>query len=224
MIGWISGRLAYCAGDRALIDVNGVGYVVHCSEWTLRSLPAAGEQVSLHTELLVREDLLQLFGFSTLQEKEWHRLLTGVQGVGAKASLAMLGALGPDGLARAISLEDWSAVASAKGIGPKTAQRVVNELRDKVPEMMAMETVEDPIGASGQESEDAKQKTPRTKAAPPPKAGKSAARSEALSALANLGYAPGQAASAVARAMEESPDSDTAALIRESLRLLAPKE
>lgn len=224
MIGWISGRLAYCAGDRALIDVNGVGYVVHCSEWTLRSLPAAGEQVSLHTELLVREDLLQLFGFSTLQEKEWHRLLTGVQGVGAKASLAMLGALGPDGLARAISLEDWSAVASAKGIGPKTAQRVVNELRDKVPEMMAMDTVEDPIGASGQESEDAKQKTPRTKAAPPPKAGKSAARSEALSALANLGYAPGQAASAVARAMEESPDSDTAALIRESLRLLAPKE
>lgn len=224
MIGWISGRLAYCTADRALIDVNGVGYAVHCSEWTLRSMPAAGERVSLHTDLLVREDLLQLFGFSTLQEKEWHRLLTGVQGVGAKASLAMLGALGPDGLARAISLEDWSAVAAAKGIGPKTAQRVVNELRDKVPEMMAMDTVEDPIGATGPEGEDASQEKPRAKPTAPPKSGKSAARSEALSALANLGYAPGQAASAVARAMEESPDADTAALIRESLRLLAPKE
>ena len=138
MIGRISGRLDYRGPDHVLIDVRGVGYVVHVSDSVLASLPGPGEAVSLYTDLLVREDLLQLFGFRSLVEKEWHRLLTSVQGIGAKASLAILGTLGPDGVSRAIALGDWNAVARARGVGPKTAQRVVNELKDKAPALMAM--------------------------------------------------------------------------------------
>ena len=140
MIGRIAGRIGYRAAYHVLIDVGGVGYLVYCSERTLQALPGSGEAVALYTDLLVRDDLLQLFGFLTLAEKEWHRLLMSVQGVGSKASLAILGALGPDGVSRAIALGDWNAVKAAKGIGPKTAQRVVNELRDKAPEVMAMAT------------------------------------------------------------------------------------
>jgi len=140
MIGRIAGRIGYRAADHVLIDVGGVGYLVYCSERTLQALPGSGEAVALYTDLLVRDDLLQLFGFLTLAEKEWHRLLMSVQGVGSKASLAILGALGPDGVSRAIALGDWNAVKAARGIGPKTAQRVVNELRDKAPEVMAMAT------------------------------------------------------------------------------------
>ena len=130
MIGRLAGRIDYRATDHVL---------VYCSERTLAALPAVGEPVALYTDLLVREDNLQLFGFTTLIEKEWHRLLMSIQGVGAKASLAILGALGPDGVGRAIALGDWNSVKMAKGIGPKTAQRVVNELKDKAPAVMAME-------------------------------------------------------------------------------------
>ena len=111
--------------DHVVIDVRGVGYVVYCSDRVLASVPGPGEAVALFTDLLVREDLLQLFGFPTLVEKEWHRLLMSVQGVGAKASLAILGTLGPDGVSRAIALGDWNSVKAAKGIGPKTAQREI---------------------------------------------------------------------------------------------------
>ncbi|WP_412509185.1 Holliday junction branch migration protein RuvA, partial [Roseovarius sp. SYSU LYC5161] len=138
MIGRLAGRIDYVAADHVLIDVRGVGYLVHCSDRTLQALPGAGQHVALYTDLLVREDLLQLYGFTTPAEKEWHRLLMSVQGVGAKASLAILGALGPDGVGRAIALGDWNAIKAAKGVGPKTAQRVVNELKDKAPEVMAM--------------------------------------------------------------------------------------
>ena len=138
MIGKLSGRIDYRAEDHILLDVKGIGYLVYCSERTMMSLPGPGEAVALYTDLLVREDLLQLFGFSSLVEKEWHRLLMSVQGVGAKASLAILGALGADGVSRAIALGDWNAVKAAKGIGPKTAQRVVIELKDKAPSVMAM--------------------------------------------------------------------------------------
>ncbi|WP_457647416.1 Holliday junction branch migration protein RuvA, partial [Profundibacter sp.] len=91
MIGKISGRLEYRAGDHVLIDVRGVGYIVYVSDRTMATLPANGEALALFTDLLVREDNLQLFGFTTLLEKEWHRLLMGVQGIGAKASMAILG-------------------------------------------------------------------------------------------------------------------------------------
>ena len=121
MIGKLTGRIDYRTSDHVVIDVRGVGYVVYVSDRVMAALPGNGEVTALFTDLLVREDVLQLFGFTTLIEKEWHRLLMGVQGIGAKASLAILGALGPDGVSRAIALGDWAAIAKAKGVGPKTA-------------------------------------------------------------------------------------------------------
>ncbi|SHI53985.1 Holliday junction branch migration protein RuvA [Wenxinia saemankumensis] len=223
MIGRLSGRLDWRAADHVGIDVRGVSYVVFVSERTLASLPGEGEAVSLWTELMVREDLLQLFGFVTLVEKEWHRLLLGVQGIGAKASLAILGALGPEGVGRAIAIGDWSAIAKAKGVGPKTAQRVVNELKDKAPAVMAMGARAPASAGPPVEEEGAPARRP---AAPVPArgaGGSGAAQAEALSALGNLGYAPGEAAGAVAQAAGESPEADTPALIRAALKLLAPK-
>ncbi|WP_043918671.1 Holliday junction branch migration protein RuvA, partial [Jannaschia aquimarina] len=145
MIGRLTGRLDHKGPDHVLLDVNGVGYVVHCSDRTLAALPAPGQPARLWTELLVREDLMQLFGFLTMQEREWHRLLTSVQGIGAKASLAILGTLGADGIGRAIALGDANAVRAAPGVGPKIAQRVVNELKGKAPAMMMMEGGADPV-------------------------------------------------------------------------------
>lgn len=222
MIGRLAGRIDYRAADHVLIDVRGVGYLVYCSERTLRALPGAGEHVALYTDLLVREDLLQLYGFTTLAEKEWHRLLMSVQGVGAKASLAILGTLGPDGVGRAIALGDWNAVKAAKGIGPKTAQRVVNELKDKAPEVMAMAAVSSQA-APAQDTEDDVIETPSPATPTPAASSGPGAQAEALSALTNLGYAPGEAAGAVAQAAGDAPEAETADLIRLSLRLLAPK-
>lgn len=222
MIGKLSGRIDYKGDDHVLIDVRGVGYVVFCSDRTLAALPGPGEAVALFTDLLVREDLLQLFGFPTLVEKEWHRLLMTVQGVGAKASLAILGTLGADGVSRAIALGDVASVKAAKGIGPKTAQRVVNELKDKAPAVMAMGQ-----GATAAPSDDFDVIEPATGTAPAPRPAPKAdasAQAEALSALGNLGYAPSEAAQAVARAAGDAPDADTATLIRAALRLLAPKD
>ncbi|MDG1459468.1 MAG: Holliday junction branch migration protein RuvA [Pseudoprimorskyibacter sp.] len=220
MIGKISGRIDYKASDHLLVDVRGVGYVVYCNDRVLAALPGPGEAVSLFTDLLVREDLLQLFGFSTLAEKEWHRLLTSVQGIGAKASLAILGALGPEGVARAVALGDWNAIKAAKGVGPKTAQRVVNELKDKAHSVMAMV----PVTANSAvviDSGDVPTAVPP--ATPSPVASTAAAQSEALSALSNLGYGPGDAAAAVAEAQAQDGMDKTADLIRAALRLLAPK-
>ena len=217
MIGKISGRLDYRAADHVLIDVRGVGDLVYVSDRTMAALPPIGEAVALYTDLLVREDLLQLFGFTSLVEKEWHRLLMGVQGIGAKASTAILGALGADGVSRAIALGDWNAIAKAKGVGPKTAQRVVIELKDKAPAVMAMGGTL----AKAVEAEDEVIEPARPKRAPAPKV--SQAQPEALSALANLGYAPGEAASAVAEALGQDPEADTSRLIRAALKLLAPK-
>ncbi len=220
MIGRIAGRIDYRATDHVLIDVRGVGYLVFCSDRTMQALPRAGEHAALYTDLLVREDVLQLFGFTTLVEKEWHRLLMSVQGVGAKASLAILGTLGPDGVGRAIALGDWNSVKAAKGIGPKTAQRVVNELKDKAPEIMAM-GAGPAIAAPGATAEVIEAGSPAAathvmSTGPGPQA-------EALSALTNLGYAPGEAAGAVAQAAGTAPEADVTALIRSALKLLAPK-
>jgi Holliday junction DNA helicase RuvA len=216
MIGKLSGRLDFAAPDHVLIDVGGVGYVVHCSERTLAALPPVGEAVSLYTELLVREDLLQLFGFLSPYEREWHRLLVSVQGVGAKASMAILGALGAEGVARAVALADWGAVRAAPGVGPKIAQRVVNELKDKAPTAMAM---------GGGPDDAAVVETPGpAPAAKPAVPSRSGAQAEALSALQNLGYAPADAARAVAEAAGNEPEAGTSGLIRAALRLLAPRE
>ncbi|MEM8591722.1 MAG: Holliday junction branch migration protein RuvA [Pseudomonadota bacterium] len=215
MIGKIAGRLEYRAADHVLIDVRGVGYLVYCSERTLSALPAPGEATALYTDLLVREDNLQLFGFLSLAEKEWHRLLTSVQGIGAKASMAIMGALGADGVGRAIALGDWNSVASAKGVGPKTAQRVVNELKDKAPSVMAM-------GATPGPSADEVIEAPIAAVTPAAAPQDSGAQAAALSALQNLGYGPGEAAGAVAQAAGAGAESE-ADIIRAALKLLAPK-
>ena len=219
MIGKLTGRIDYRATDHVLIDVGGVGYLVYCSERTLAALPGTGQVCALFTDLVVREDLMQLFGFSTLAEKEWHRLLMSVQGVGAKASLAILGTLGPDGVGRAIALGDWNAVKAAKGIGPKIAQRVVLDLKDKAPAVMAMGgTLAQATGdAPATRADDAVIEPVAVSAAP------ASVQADALSALGNLGYGPSDAAAAVAQAAGNAPDADTLVLIRAALKLLAPK-
>ncbi len=220
MIGRIAGRIDYRASDHVLIDVRGVGYLVYCSDRTLSALPGVGGQTALYTDLLVREDILQLFGFPTLVEKEWHRLLIGVQGVGAKASLAILGALGPDGVSRAIAIGDWNSITAARGVGAKTAQRVVNELKDKAPTVMAMGATPPPAPDNAEAGEVIEMAAPAAKAMSPADPG---AQAEALSALTNLGYAPGEAARAIAQVADETPEAATADLIRAALRRLAPK-
>lgn len=222
MIGRLSGMVDYKGSDHVLIDVRGVGYVVHVSDRVLARLPAEGEAVALYTDLVVRQDMMQLIGFLTLTEKEWHRLLVGVQGVGVKASLSILGTLGADGLSRAIALGDWNAVARAKGVGPKTAQRVVLDLKDRAPSVMAMAGRAAMEGEGSTELIEESTATPRRKraAAADPSATSAA---DALSALMNLGYGPSDAAAAVAETQGEAPDADTQTLIRLSLKRLAPR-
>jgi Holliday junction DNA helicase RuvA len=213
MIGRVAGVLVHRGADHVVIDVRGVGYLVHVSDRTLAALPPVGEAAALWTDLLVREDLLQLFGFPTLLEKEWHRLLMTVQGVGAKASMAILGALGAEGVGRAVALGDARAVQAAPGVGPKLAARVILELKAKAPALMALGGEVPrvgPVAAAG---------GPANGAAPP----SAAASAEALSALVNLGYGQSDAAEAVARAAGEAPGETTAGLIRRALKALAPR-
>jgi Holliday junction DNA helicase RuvA len=226
MIGRISGRLDWRGADHVLIDVRGVGYIVHVSDRTLAGLPGLGEAVSLYTDLLVREDLLQLFGFPTMLEKEWHKLLMTVQGVGAKASMAILGTLGAEGVGRAITLGDARAVQAAPGVGPKLAQRVILELKSKAPGVMAAG-----VGLSmkaGAEDVVVVEAAPAPAARKPARADEGAARraaasADALSALVNLGYGQGDAAQAVATVAGDLADADAAMLIRAALKVLAPK-
>jgi Holliday junction DNA helicase RuvA len=221
VIGRVAGRVVYRAADHVMIDVGGVGYLVHCSERTLAGLPQEGDATALFTDLLVKEDLLQLVGFATLAEKECYRLLLGVQGVGAKAALAILGSLGAEGTGRAIALGDAAAIRAAPGIGPKIAQRVVNELKDKAG--AALSRMGGPGPAAGAAASD----LAAAPAAPGVGVGGGApgpsATAEALSALGNLGYAPAEAAAAIAQAGREAPEATTDQLIRAALRLLAPK-
>ena len=225
MIGKLSGRLDWRGADQVLIDVRGVGYIVHVNDRTLAQMPAIGDPVALYTDLMVREDLLQLFGFPTLLDREWHRLLTTVQGVGAKASMSILGALGAEGTARAIALGDARAIQSANGVGPKLAQRVILELKAKAPGLMAMgvslsataeadaSVIEAPVTAAPRQ--------PAT--APSAQMARAGFTADALSALLNLGYSQGDAAGAVATISAEQPDAATAVLIRAALKLLAPR-
>ena len=217
MIGKISGRLDYIGADHVMIDTGGVGYVVYISSRTLAAMPPLGAPVAVFTELLVREDLLQLYGFLSMAEREWHRLLVGVQGVGAKAALAIMGTLGADGVSRAITLGDQTAIKAAPGVGPKLAQRVVLELKDKAHKVMAMggaatKVVDAPTAESLAEPDEYEvvDTTPDLD---------SNAQADALSALVNLGYGHSDAATAIAQAGEGSASE----IIRNALRLLAPK-
>ncbi|MCP5087102.1 MAG: Holliday junction branch migration protein RuvA [Rhodobacteraceae bacterium] len=224
MIGKITGRVDYKSSDHVLVDVQGVGYLVYCSDRTLVTVPAKGGVVALYTDLLVREDNLQLFGFLTLAEKEWHRLLTSVQGVGAKVGLAIAGTLGTDGVSRAIALGDVAAIKAAPGVGPKLAQRIVVELKDKAPQVIAMGAK----GAAVVQADDSMVieipvAAPEPMAAAAPASLSAGAQADALSALVNLGYGHGEAAGAVAEAAAEAPEGDSGGLIKAALRLLAPK-
>jgi Holliday junction DNA helicase RuvA len=198
MIARLRGRLDSFAADHAVIDVGGVGYLVHCSTRTLSALGAIGEEVVLHTVMQVSQDDIRLIGFSSGEERDWFRLLTGVQGVGARVALAILSALSSDELHRAIAASDSAMVARSQGVGPKLAQRIVNELRDKVGAIA--------LGPGG--------------AATAPAPGSLA--SDAASALVNLGFRPAEAASAVAKAEAElGPSATLDALVRTALKKAA---
>jgi Holliday junction DNA helicase RuvA len=204
MIGKLKGIIDSYGEDFVVVDVGGVGYVVHCSSRTLQHLPATGEAASLSIETHVREDMIRLFGFRSDAEREWFRLLQGVQGVGAKVALAILSILEPGALASAIATGDKASIARAPGVGPKLAARIAAEMRDKAPAFGPV----DPIVASlAGAVEDRK--------APP-------AVSDAVSALVNLGYGQPQAAAAVAAALRAAPEgAEAPTLIRLGLRELA---
>ena len=180
MIAKLAGTLDDFGADWAVIDVSGVGYLVHCSARTLSALGIRGDRVTVHTELQVSENDMRLIGFASGAEREWFRLLTGVQGVGSKMALAVLSALTTDEVQRACASGDAAMVARAQGVGPKLAGRIVNELKDK---------------AGGLPS------APGVAALSAAPAG--SASTDAVSALQNLGFKPNVATDAVARALEE---------------------
>ncbi|TDR95003.1 Holliday junction branch migration protein RuvA [Enterovirga rhinocerotis] len=204
MIGKLKGVIDSYGEDFVIVDVGGVGYVVHCSSRTLQNLPPVGEAASLAIETHVREDMIRLFGFRSDSEREWFRLLQGVQGVGSKVALAILSVLDPGSLATALATADKTAIARAPGVGPKLAARITAELKDKAPAFGGADPVV--AGLAGAE-DDAK--------APP-------AAADAISALVNLGYGRPQAAAAIAAALKTAGDgAQTPALIRLGLRELA---
>jgi len=204
MIGKLKGIVDSYGEDFIILDVNGVGYLVHCSARTLQELPAMGQGATLSIETYVREDQLRLFGFMSDVEREWFRLLQTVQGVGAKVALSVLGTLKPADLATAITMRDKAMVARAPGVGPKVAERIVTELKDKAPAYAGLDPAV--VRLSGAVEE---------KRAPQP-------ISDAVSALVNLGYGRPQAASAVAAAARSAGEgADAANLIRLGLKELA---
>jgi Holliday junction DNA helicase RuvA len=204
MIGKLKGIVDTYADDHVILDVQGVGYLVHCSGRTLQALPPAGEAAVLFIETFVREDMIRLYGFASEAEKAWFLLLQNVQGVGAKVALNVLSTLSPSELANAVALGDRAMVARANGVGPKVAARIVAELKDKAPGYANI----DPVVAQLAGQLEARR-------APAPV-------SDAVSALVNLGYAQLQASAAIAAAVREAgEDADTAKLIRLGLKELA---
>ncbi len=204
MIGKLKGILDTIGEDTAIIDVNGVGYEVHCSSRTLGGLPSVGEAITLSIETHVRETEIKLFGFSDELEREWFRLLQSVQGVGAKVALAIQSTLSVGDLASAIALQDKAMVARAPGVGPKVAQRIVSELKGKAPAYTGAEAAE--MGLSQDIGDGVA----------------SSAVQDAVSALGNLGYSSQQAAGAVSAALRDvGDDADSATLIRLGLKELA---
>jgi len=204
MIGKLKGVVDSYGEDSIILDVNGVGYLVHCSTRTLQELPGVGEPATLSIETHVREDQIRLFGFSTGIEREWFRLLQTVQGVGVKVALAVLSTLKPADLATAIAMRDKATVARTPGVGPKVAERIVTELKDKAPAYTDVDPAVVRLSSALDE-----------KRAPQP-------MSDAVSALVNLGYGQPQAAAAVAAAARSAGEgSDVRQLIRLGLKELA---
>jgi Holliday junction DNA helicase RuvA len=197
MIAKLRGLLDSFAADHAVVDVGGVGYLVFASTRTLGALGPVGGEIVLHTVMQVSEDDIRLIGFASGEERDWFRLLISVQGVGARVALAILSTLPGDDLHRAVASGDHAMIARSPGVGPKLAQRVVNELRDKVGAL-----------ALG----------PASAAAPAP----GSAAADAASALLNLGFRPAEAAAAVAKAEAElGPEATLDALVRTALKKAA---
>ena len=196
MIARLTGTLAEAAAESAVLDVAGVGYLVQASTRTLSAMGPVGGSVMLYTELQVREDAMTLFGFGSQGERDWFRLLTGVQGVGGRVALAILSTLAPDDLSQAIARQDKAMVARANGVGPKLAERIVRELKDKAGGVV--------IGGPGISS------------------ATNGAAQDAISALGNLGFKPVEASAAVAAAADElGADTGLDALVRLALRKAA---
>ena len=194
MIASLRGLLDSVAADHAVIDVNGVGYLVSASTRTLAALGPLGGEVTLHVETQVSDDAIRLIGFASGDERDWFRLLTSVQGVGTRVALAILSALDGGELLRAVASGDKAMVGRAQGVGPKLAQRVVNELKDKVGAALP--------GAAGGAT-----------------APMSSHNADAVSALLNLGFRPAEASAAVARAESElGAEAGLDALVRTALR------
>ncbi len=201
MIGKLTGRLDSVNGQHMVIDVGGVGYVVAASARTLRHIEGSGAVVALLIETQVREDAINLYGFADALERDWFRLLTTVQGVGARVALAILSALAPERLAQAVVAQDKVLLTQADGVGPKLALRLVTELKDKVASFGT---------------------PPNSLSTPPPSGGPS---NDALSALINLGYGRADAFMAVTAAAQQlGPDATLPTLIRASLGQLGLKD
>ena len=198
MIAKLTGRLDSSCAGHAVIDVGGVGYLVEASARTLDALGAVGGDVTIHTEMLVGEDFLRLLGFARAEERDWFRLLTSVQGVGAKVALAILSALEVADLQRALASGDSAMIARANGVGPKLAQRIAHELKDKAGALGGI------AGSS-----------PARGTTPGP-------LGDAAAALTGLGFKPGEASAAVAAASEElGAGASLDALVRTSLKKIA---
>jgi Holliday junction DNA helicase RuvA len=204
MIGKLKGVIDAYGEDFVILDVHGVGYVVHCSSRTLQKLPPVGEAAVLSIETHVREDMIRLFGFRSDAEREWFRLLQSVQGVGAKVALGILSVLEPAQLATAIATNDKASIARGPGVGPKLAARIAAELKDKAPAFAPI----DPVLARLSDSVE-------DRSAPQPV-------SDAVSALVNLGYPQAQASAAIAAALRSAgEEAEAKTLIRLGLRELA---
>ena len=203
MIGRLRGLVEGVGKDWVIIDVGGVGYEVYCATKTLSKLPNIGQSVTLTIETHVREDSIRLFGFLYEAERSWFRLLQNVQGVGTKVALSVLGILEPHELANAIALQDKKQIGRAPGVGPKVAQRIVSELQDKAPGLLA-------TGEIGV-------KMPNLSTS-----GQLSPVSDSISALVNLGYGIGEATAAIASVSERLGESvKTEELIRQGLKELA---
>lgn len=195
MIGKLTGLVDGQGDGWVVLDVAGVGYLVQASTRTLGALPAMGKMARLWIETRVSDERIVLYGFLDAAERDWFRLLQSVQGVGPRVALAVLGVLGTDGLVRAVAAADKAAVARANGVGPKLAQRIVTELKDKVAETLPVAAAGAPVGGPGD---------------------------DAVSALVNLGYSRGEAYEAVVGAARVlGPDARLAELVRAGLRELA---
>ena len=205
MIAKLSGQIVEQNGNQLILDVHGVGYIVTVSSSTLSQIRALSGTISLLIEMIVREDSLTLYGFYTSEEKSAFTLLQSVQGVGAKAAISILSVLTPDSLKQAILSSDKVMVSRADGVGPKLAQRIVNELAEKVGKLPTSLGNTENMGVS------------------PAGAGQSAISQDAISALVNLGYSQSEAWAAVQRASAKSDTDELGQLLNLALKEVGQK-